>query len=75
MIGSAPCQCGYYHTEVPLTGERQPDGEGGWNWQVEPGYVCEDCGQTLAWLHEPAPHSLRFPTEALADRIAALESE
>jgi hypothetical protein len=75
MIGSAPCQCGYYHPEVPLTGHAQPDGDGGWNWEVAPGFACCDCGQTLAWLHEPAPHSLAFPTAALADHIAALHEE
>lgn len=75
MIGSAPCQCGYYHSEVPLTGERQPDGEGGWNWAVEAGFTCCDCGENLVWLHEPAPESLRFPAEALAGRIASLQNQ
>jgi hypothetical protein len=75
MIGSAPCQCGYYHYEVPLTGERQPDGEGGWNWEVESGFACSDCGEILSWLHEPAPESLIFSTAALAQSLEALHAE
>ncbi len=69
MIGSAPCRCGYYHWDVPLTGEREPDGSGGWNWRVELGFRCCHCGEQLVWLHEPAPDELVFPVEALAELL------
>lgn len=65
MIGSAPCRCGYYHWQVPLTGQRAPDGEGGWNWRVADNFNCENCGEVLVWLHEPSPEALVIPPEAL----------
>jgi len=59
MTGSAFCKyCNYYNDRMPLTGYREPDGRGGWDWQMAPGIVCQGCGEQLVWLHEPAPESL-----------------
>ena len=61
LSGCAPCICGYYLEDIPLLGYKEPDGNGGWNWRVEPGVRCSQCGEWLIWLHQPAPETLALP--------------
>ena len=80
MTGSAFCKyCNYYNDCMPLTGYREPDGQGGWEWQVAPGIQCQGCGERLVWLHQPAPESLVLSPTAQyrmnPDAASALEKK
>lgn len=53
MIGSGFCSnCDNWHAALRLTGKTIEASDGGTDWQVAPGTICE-CGQLLTWLHEP----------------------
>jgi MOSC domain-containing protein YiiM len=61
LIGNAPCyRCGRHIHDIPLTGVREPDGSGGWNFEVAAGGKCLECGEPLRWMHMPSPQELSF---------------
>jgi hypothetical protein len=57
--GDAPCgSCGEVITSIPvLLDTQEPDGWGGYWYQVKPGQTCPNCGEPLKVYHVPPKES------------------
>jgi len=53
--GHAPCgKCHFHCTNIPIRLEtKEPDDNGGYWYQVEPGRQCPICGEPMRWFHVP----------------------
>ena len=72
MQGSAVCHyCRTFNKHIPLTGYRDTDGAGGWNWKVTPDSLCPQCGANLRWMHQPAPQLIRGSASTLTKPVQA----